>query len=223
MIDLAGVIERIKAGGIVAILRGVPEERLGFIADALYEGGIRAIECTFDHKREDCVEANRRMIGWLARHADGAMDVGAGTVLTAAEARAAVEAGGRFIISPGVNAAVIGETVRLGAASIPGALTPTEIAAAWEAGAHFVKLFPAGELGAGYVKAVRAPLGHIPMLAVGGITPENIPDFLKAGVCGFGIGSPLLPKADIEAGNYAAITQRTRRFMEALARPSGNQ
>ena len=209
------VVERIKSGKIVAILRGIPEAQLGFIADALYEGGVRAIECTFDHRREDCVLANSHMIGFLVKHVGDTMDVGSGTALTPEEARSTVEAGGRFVISPNVDAAVIAETVRLGAVSMPGALTPTEIAAAWQAGAHFVKIFPAGEMGAGYVKAVRAPLAHIPMLAVGGITPENIPDFLKAGVCGFGVGSPLLPKADIAAGNYAAIAERARRFVAA--------
>ena len=215
MIDTAGVIERIKTGKIIAILRGVPEEKLGFIADALYEGGVRAIECTFDHKRGDCLDANARMIAYLARHAGGAMDVGSGTALTVEEARVTVEAGGQFVISPNVSERVIRETAALGAVSIPGALTPTEIVSAWEAGAHFVKLFPAGELGAGYVKAVRAPLSHIPMLAVGGVTPENIPDFIRAGVAGFGVGSPLLPRADVEAGNYAAITERARRFLAA--------
>ncbi len=200
MSDRAAVIERIRKGKIVAILRGVPEEKLGFIAEALQKGGVRAIECTFDHTREEGPD----------------MDIGAGTVLTPEEVRAAVEAGGRFIISPNVNAGVIGETKRLEAVSIPGALTPTEIVSAWEAGADFVKLFPAGQLGAGYIKAVRAPLKHIPMLAVGGVTPENIPDYLDAGICGFGIGSPLLPKAVIEANNWAAVTERAKRFVEAV-------
>ena len=216
MIDWAAVIERIRKGKIVAILRGVPEEKLGFIAEALQKGGVRAIECTFDHTCEDCVEANGRMIARLAALTGPDMDIGAGTVLTPEEVRAAVEAGGRFIISPNVNERVIGETKRREAVSIPGALTPTEIVSAWEAGADFVKLFPAGQLGAGYIKAVRAPLKHIPMLAVGGVTPENIPDYLDAGICGFGIGSPLLPKAVIEANNWAAVTERARRFVEAV-------
>ncbi|MBQ8954893.1 MAG: bifunctional 4-hydroxy-2-oxoglutarate aldolase/2-dehydro-3-deoxy-phosphogluconate aldolase [Clostridia bacterium] len=216
MNDTAGVIERIKQGKIIAILRGVPEEKLGFIAEALHRGGVRAIECTFDHRREDCTAAGGRMIAELARLAGNDMDVGSGTALTLEEVRATLEAGGRFVISPNVNPAVIAETVKLGAVSIPGALTPTEIVTAWEAGAHFVKLFPAGELGAGYIKAVRAPLSHIPMMAVGGVTPENIPQFLETGICGFGIGSPLLPKAVIEAGNWAAVTERARRFVAAL-------
>lgn len=216
MIDTQAVVERIRAHKLIAIVRGLPEEKLLRVADALYEGGVRAIECPFDHRRGNCVAYGASMIALLAGHAPADMDVGSGTVLTAEEARATVEAGGRFVISPNVSAEVIRETVRLGAVSMPGAMTPTEIVAAWEAGAHFVKLFPAGELGAGYVKAVRAPLAHIPMLAVGGVTPENMPDFLRAGVCGFGVGSPILPKAALESGDYKAIVVRARQFVEAL-------
>lgn len=216
MIETQAVIGRIRAHKLIAIVRGLPEDKLLRVADALYEGGVRAIECPFDHRREDCVSYGAAMIALLAGRAGADMDVGSGTVLTAAEARATVEAGGRFVISPNVSAEVIRETVRLGAVSMPGAMTPTEIVSAWEAGAHFVKLFPAGDLGAGYVKAVRAPLAHIPMLAVGGITPENMADFLKAGVCGFGVGSPILPKAALESGDYKAIAARARQFVEAL-------
>ncbi|MBR3504785.1 MAG: bifunctional 4-hydroxy-2-oxoglutarate aldolase/2-dehydro-3-deoxy-phosphogluconate aldolase [Clostridia bacterium] len=217
MSDAAAVIERIKRQKIIAILRGVPESKLGFIAEALVKGGVRAIECTFDHARADCVALNGRMIAQLAQIAGEDMDIGAGTVLTPEEARATAEAGGRFIVSPNVSAQVIGETVRLGLVSIPGAFTPTEIVSAWEAGAHFVKLFPASQMGAPYIKAVRAPLSHIPLLAVGGVTPENVRELLDAGVCGFGVGSPLLPKAVIEANNWAAVTERARRFMEAVS------
>lgn len=216
MIDTSQVITRIREGKIIAILRGIPQEKLLPVADALYEGGIRALECTFDHRSGDCLQAGRSTISQLARHLEGLMDVGAGTVLTADEVRATVEEGGRFVISPNVNETVIRETVRLGAVSIPGAMTPSEIVAAWEAGAHFVKLFPAGDLGPGYVRAVRAPLAHIPMLAVGGITPDNMSDYLKAGVCGFGVGGPLLPRADIESGNYKAIAERAARFVSAV-------
>ena len=216
MSDAAAVVERIKEKKIIAILRGVPEEKLGFIAEALMKGGVRAIECTFDHARADCEAHGGRMIAELVRLAGEDMDIGAGTVLTPEEARATAEAGGRFIVSPNVSERVIGETVRLGLVSIPGAFTPTEIVSAWEAGAHFVKLFPASQMGTAYIKAVRAPLNHIPLLAVGGVTPENVPAFLEAGVCGFGLGSPLLPKAVIEADNWAAVTERARRFAEAI-------
>ena len=215
MIDTQKIIDGIHENKVVAILRGVPEDQLPAIAEALYEGGIRLIECTFDHGREDCIEANCRMISKLADHFQGRMHVGAGTVLTKEEVDATIEAGGEFIISPNMDEEVIRHTREMGAVSMPGALTPSEIVNAWKAGAHFVKVFPAGDMGVSYLKSVRAPLKHIPMLAVGGVTVENIPEFKKAGVAGFGIGSPLLPKEDIEAGNYQAITERARAFVEA--------
>lgn len=215
MIDTEKIINSVYEGKVVAILRGVQEDRLISIAEALYEGGIRMIECTFDHSRADCIEANCRMISMLAKHFAGRMHVGAGTVLTKEEVDATVQAGGEFIISPNVDEAVIRHTREIGAVSMPGALTPTEIVNAWKAGAHFVKVFPAGDMGVSYLKSVRAPLKHIPMLAVGGITPENIPEFKKVGACGFGVGSPLLPKDAVEKGDYRAIAERARQFVEA--------
>ena len=216
MIQTERVREQIARGKLIAILRDMPADKLLPVADALYQGGVRLIECTFDHAKEDCVLRTRRAIEALVRHAGDDMLVGAGTVLTLEEVHATVEAGGTFIISPGADEEVIRETRKMGAVSIPGALTPTEIAAAWRAGAHFVKIFPAGNMGADYIKAIRAPLGHIPMMAVGGVTPESIPEYLCAGICGFCIGGPLLPKKEIEAGNYGAVTQRAREFFAAM-------
>ena len=211
-------VERaVREHKFIAILRGLPQEQLLCAAQALYDGGVRLIECTFDHTRADCVEANRRMISTLAEHFGGRMLVGCGTALTLAEVGATLDAGGQFVISPNADEAVIRETRRLGMASLPGAMTPSEIVSAWNAGANFVKLFPAGELGAGYVKAVRAPLKHIPMLAVGGVTPENIPQFLAAGVCGFGVGSPVLPKDALERGDWQAVARRAAEFVRALS------
>ena len=211
------VTRTVLEGKLIAIVRGMDPAQLTDVAEALYQGGIRMMECTFDHRREDCVEANQRMISSLVNHFGDRMLVGSGTVLTTQEVQATLDAGGSFIISPSVDEAVIKETRRLGAVSMPGALTPTEIMNAWNAGAHFVKLFPAGDFGPGYVKAVRAPLAHIPMLAVGGITPENIPAFLKSGVCGFGVGGPLLPKEAVAAGDYEAICRRVQEFVSAVA------
>jgi len=101
--------------------------------------------------------------------------------------------------------------------SMPGALTPTEVVAAYEMGADIVKLFPAGELGLGYIKAVRGPLRHIPMSAVGGVKPENVKDFLDAGVCGFGVGGQLVLAKAVKSGDDAAIEARAKEFTEAIA------
>lgn len=202
----------LRESRLVVIARGMEAAKMIDVAEALYSGGVRVLECTFDHWREDCVAANQRLISALVSRFEGRMQIGAGTVLSDAEAEAAVDAGAGFIISPGADEAVIRATRRLGAVSIPGAYTPTEIVAAWNAGADFVKLFPAGDMGPGYIKAIRAPLAHIPMLAVGSVTRENIPLLLKSGVCGFGIGGSLLSKALIDAGDYEAIRLRAQEY-----------
>ena len=202
----------LRESRLVVIARGMEAAKMIDVAEALYSGGVRVLECTFDHWREDCVAANQRLISALVSRFEGRMQIGAGTVLSDAEAEAAVDAGAGFIISPGADEAVIRATRRLDAVSIPGAYTPTEIVAAWNAGADFVKLFPAGDMGPGYIKAIRAPLAHIPMLAVGSVTRENIPLLLKSGVCGFGIGGSLLSKALIDAGDYEAIRLRAQEY-----------
>lgn len=212
MIDRERMKSALLESRLVVIARGMEAAQMIDVAEALYGGGVRVLECTFDHWREDCVAANRRLISVLASRFEGRMQIGAGTVLSVGEAEAAVDAGAGFIISPGADEAVIRATRRLGAVSIPGAYTPTEIVAAWNAGADFVKLFPAGEMGPGYIKAIRAPLAHIPMLAVGSVTRENIPLLLKSGVCGFGIGGSLLSKALIDAGDYEAIRLRAQEY-----------
>ena len=216
MIETQAIINNIRQYRIIAILRDMPQDKLLPVADALFAGGIRLIECTFDHTREDAVSANCAMIELLANHMRGRMTVGAGTVLTPAEVRATIDAGGEIIISPNADPAVICAARGAGAVSVPGAFTPTEVVSAYAAGAHFVKIFPAGSLGADYIRAIRAPLKHIPMLAVGGVNPEDMPAYLQAGISGFGIGSPLLPAADIERGDFKAVERRARAFTDAV-------
>lgn len=143
--------------------------------------------------------------------------VGCGTALTVEKVEAAYAAGTELVISPDVNPAVIRRARELNMVSMPGALSPTEIVTAARAGADIVKLFPAGELGLGYVKAVRGPLSHIPMAAVGGVKPENVADFLNAGVCCFGVGGQLILRAAVESGDYAAMEARAKAFTAAIA------
>ena len=137
------------------------------------------------------------------------------------EVEAACDAGACLVISPNVDLGVIRRTRQLGMVSMPGALTPTEIVAAYQAGADIVKLFPAGELGLGYIKAVRGPLGYIPMSAVGGVKPENVKEFLDAGVCGFGVGGQLVLSSAVKSGDDAAIEARAREFTQAIAQWEG--
>lgn len=202
---------------LVAILRGVPMERVDGVVSALIAGGVRILEFTFDHDQEDCLAANAEKIRYTVEHYGDKVLVGCGTALCVEEVEAAHRAGACLVITPTVREDVIRRTRELDMVSMPGALTPTEIAAAYAYGADIVKLFPAGELGLGYIKAVRGPLGFIPMSAVGGVKPENVPDFLHAGVCGFGVGGQLVLSKAVKQGDYAAIEARAREFTQAIA------
>ena len=212
------VLARIGQEKLVAILRGVPMERVDGVVGALVRGGVRILEFTFDHAEPDCVAGNAAKIRRTAQRFGDQVLVGCGTTLTVQEVEAAYDAGACLAISPHTDMAVIRRARQLGMVSMPGALTPTEIVAAYTMGADIVKLFPAGELGVGYIKAVRGPLGHIPMAAVGGVKPENVGAFLDAGVCGFGVGGQLVLSAAVKNGDDAAIEARAREFTDAIAR-----
>lgn len=212
-----GALEVIRRERLVAILRNVPMGRLDGVVEALVAGGVRVLEFTFDHNKPDFLKENRAKIRRAVDHFGNRVIVGCGTALTVQEVEAAHEAGAELVISPDVRPEVIRAARRLGMVSMPGALTPTEIVTAWEAGADIVKLFPAGELGLGYIKAVRGPLCHIPMSAVGGVKPENVKDFLDAGVCGFGVGGQLVLADAVRNGDDAAIERRAREFTQAIA------
>lgn len=210
------VINAIYQEKLIAILRGIPDEKLIPLANALYAGGIRLLEITF-HPDGSIPDAHViRQIQTLTHHFAGKVYIGAGTVLTAQQVIHVKTAGGSFIISPDSNRQVIEETTRQTLVSIPGALTPTEISTAHRWGADFVKLFPATAFGDSYIKAIRAPISHIPLLAVGGIDLANIPSYLRAGVCGFGIGSNLADKKMLAEENWDGITELTRQYTEVV-------
>lgn len=210
------VLNSILAEKLIVIARKVPDDKLIDVAEALYAGGIRLLEVTYCDDGSITNEAVAASIGRLAKHFEGRMFIGAGTVMTVEQVRLTKEVGGTFIISPNMDPEVIGETVKLGMVSLPGAFTPTEVAAARKAGADIVKLFPADCVGPAYLKAIKAPLSGVRMVAVGGIDENNMGAYLKAGACGFGVGSNILKKAMIDAGDYAAITALAEKYIEAL-------
>ena len=216
-------LTRIKAAKLVAILRHVPTEKLDGVVEALMAGGVRVLEFTFDHDRADCVKENAEKIRHTAEKYGDRVLVGCGTALTVQEVEAACDAGACLVISPNVDYGVIRRTRQLGMVSMPGALTPTEIVMAYNAGADIVKLFPAGTLGVPYIKAVRGPLGYIPMSAVGGVRPETIADFLNVGVCGFGVGGELVKKEFVRSGDMNALTSRARKFVHAIEQWEANR
>jgi len=210
------IIRSIKEEKLIAIVRGVESEKCIRIAQALYDGGIRLMEITYDQKHPEGWEDTARTIGAVGKAFEGKMYVGAGTVTTPELAELTHQYGGRFIISPDMNPAVIRRTVELGMVSIPGAMTPTEVMQAHNAGAHFVKMFPAGTLGVGYFKAVKAPISHVELLVVGGVDEKNVGDFLAAGAAGAGIGGNLVNAAWVRAGEYDKITQTAKALVAAV-------
>ncbi|MDR3317994.1 MAG: bifunctional 4-hydroxy-2-oxoglutarate aldolase/2-dehydro-3-deoxy-phosphogluconate aldolase [Clostridiales bacterium] len=209
------IISRIESEKLIAIVRGLDGTKVLKTAEALYKGGISLLEITFDQSAaEPQVAADAIAIVQKAFGRD--MLVGAGTVLTPTQLTAAVNAGAGFILSPDTNTEIIKETVKAGLISIPGAFTASECVTAKTAGADFVKLFPAGNGGAEYLKAIRAPLNHIKFLCVGGVTEDNIPAFLKAGAVGFGIGGNLVNKAWIDGGEFNKITELAKRYVNVV-------
>jgi 2-dehydro-3-deoxyphosphogluconate aldolase/(4S)-4-hydroxy-2-oxoglutarate aldolase len=201
---------------IIAIVRKIPPSDMEILMRALLEGGISCIEVTFDHESPRGHARTLESIAGLKKAFGDSILLGAGTVLTAQDVRLATEAGAGFILSPNTDPSVIGETKRQGAVSVPGAYTPTEILRAWQLGADIVKLFPASAGGPSYIKAVRGPLPHIPLSAVGGVNTENIADFLAAGACCAGVGGNLANSSWVASGEFARITQAARDYTEKL-------
>ncbi len=210
------VLNTILAEKLIVIARKMPDDKLIDIAEALYAGGVRLMEITYCDDGSITNEAVAASIGRLVKHFAGRMLIGAGTVQTVEQVRLTKEAGGTFIISPNMDPEVIGETVAQGLISIPGAFTPTEVAAARKAGADIVKLFPVDCMGPAYLKAIKAPLSGVRIAAVGGVDENNMADYLKAGACGFGVGSNILKKAMIEASDYAGITALAEKYVSVL-------
>ena len=200
------MIDLVLESRIVAIVRGLDD---GYVplAQAMYDGGIRAIEVTFNQKDPSQWVKTTNGIRQITEAMGEKMLVGAGTVTSVELAELAHEAGAQFIVSPDINEEVIRRTKELGMLSMPGALTPTEVLSAYKAGADFVKVFPAGPLGSSYVKAIRGPLNHIRLLAVGGVSEKNVAEFIKAGCVGAGVGGNLVNKDWIAAGEFDKIRE----------------
>jgi 2-dehydro-3-deoxyphosphogluconate aldolase / (4S)-4-hydroxy-2-oxoglutarate aldolase len=202
-------LRQILTHKIVAIIRGANPEDVLEISKALYEGGVRCLEITLN-------SANAlQLIENIAGKMEGRILVGAGTVLSAAEAKDAIAAGAKFIISPVMSIDIIHKTKELGAVSIPGAFTPTEIFNAYSGGADIIKVFP-GTSGPGFIKEVLAPLPHILLMPTGGINLQNINEFKKAGAVAFGIGKSLVDtKQKISDDYLRQIIANAQKFMQA--------
>lgn len=205
------ILNKLNANGIVAIIRKIDKGKLDGILNALIEGGIRCVEVTAD--TDGAFEFIRNM---TAKYGEK-LCIGAGTILDPETCRMAIIAGAQYIVTPTLNIDVIKTANRYGKPAIPGAMTPTEILTAYENGAEIVKVFPAGSLGPSYFKEVLGPLSHIPLMATGGITINNVFEFKKVGIKLFGIGSALLDREAIKASDFNKIKDIARKFVIALA------
>ena len=210
------IIKNVYQKKIIAIVRGLSKEEAVDTAKALAAGGINMVEVTFDQTSTDGYKATLEAVETIASTMQGAVYVGAGTVLSIEQVDLAYKAGAQYIITPSVDTAVIKHANELGMVTMPGAMSPTEIEEAYKAGADFVKVFPGGNLGADYIKAVKAPLKHISLLAVGGVNLDNIESFKKAGVVGFGLGGNLVNQTLIKAGNFDEITKIAKAYVSAV-------
>ena len=210
------IIQKILDKKAIAIVRGVYDEDCVKLAAALADGGMELLEVTFDQRSAEERQRTCDTIRALNAELGDRMAFGAGTVTTVEMVEMAKEAGAKFIISPDTNEAVIKATVAAGMVSVPGALTPTEVAYAHSCGADFVKLFPANAMGPAYLKNSCAPLSHVRILAVGGVDERNVKDYFAAGAVGAGVASCLFRKEWIQAGEWERITDAAKAFCQVL-------
>ena len=202
-------LESIVDGGVILIVRLDDAEEAYEVSKAAIAGGIRALEITYS------VPNALRVIERLASENKDEVVIGAGTVLDAQAAFAAISAGAQMLVSPQLNPGMIAVANRYQAVSISGAFTPTEILNTVEAGADIVKLFPAEFVGPNYVKTVLAPLSQVPIAPTGGVTPENVGDWFSAGATAVGVGS-FITKAARATGDYAMVNEAARTFLAAV-------
>ncbi|WP_226482782.1 bifunctional 4-hydroxy-2-oxoglutarate aldolase/2-dehydro-3-deoxy-phosphogluconate aldolase [Natrinema amylolyticum] len=202
-------MDRIVDSGVIAILRGVDTESAVDVASAIVDGGVTALEVTADTPNVT------ETIDTLSDRFDDVL-VGAGTVLDAETARAVQLAGAEFLVTPTVNPAVIEMGNRYGTPVASGAFTPTEALRAAEAGAEFVKIFPAKTGGPEHVAAIGGPLSQIPLVPTGGVGPSNVTAYLEAGAVAVGAGSSIVDDEAVAAGDYATISENARRMVDAV-------
>ncbi|WP_067464113.1 bifunctional 4-hydroxy-2-oxoglutarate aldolase/2-dehydro-3-deoxy-phosphogluconate aldolase [Actinomadura macra] len=200
----------LTATGVVAVVRGTRADRLADVLDTLASAGVRCLEITLNTPGAlDGLRAARHRL-------PPEVELGAGTVRTAAEASAAVAAGATFLVAPDTSAEVAAAARDLGVAYYPGALTPGEVARAWDLGASAVKVFPAGTLGPRYLRALAEPFRDIPLLPTGGIGPDTAADYIAAGAIAVGSGGSLIGDA-LDGGPPAALADRAGRLLAAVA------
>ncbi|HTL03927.1 MAG TPA: bifunctional 4-hydroxy-2-oxoglutarate aldolase/2-dehydro-3-deoxy-phosphogluconate aldolase [Vicinamibacterales bacterium] len=202
--EITSFIEQL---GVVAIIRVQDPGAVRGVVDALFEGGVRALEVTMTVPR--AIE----LIAELAPTIPRDFLLGAGTLVDAETTKRAVDAGAQFIVSPVFRPDVISAAHDRNVPVMPGCFTATEILNAWDAGADLVKVFPATSVGPGYLKDIHGPLPHVKLMPTGGVSIDNVGDWLRAGAAAVGVGSALLDAKAMAAGNFAPITANARRMV----------
>lgn len=208
----AEIVARLKDAGAVAILRTQTSEQALRAADAAIAGGFRIVEITYG------VPDAPNVIAQLVRENSSDLLVGAGTVLTRDESYRAIDAGAQFLVSPCVIPEMMEVARERDVAAIPGAFTPTEIHTAWSLGADIIKLFPAVLNGPEYLRTVRGPLPHIPIMPTSGVNISNVADWFRAGAVAVGAVSSVIDPALVQQGDWSGVTKRSRDFIDAVQR-----
>jgi len=208
-------LTRILHCGVVAVMRAPSGDLLADVAAALAAGGVEAMEVTFT------VPHAQQVLEQVAGRLGDRIVLGAGTVLDPETARIAILSGAEFIVAPNVNLEVIQLCRRYGKLAMPGALTPTEVVAAWQAGADIVKVFPSELTGPGYLKALHGPLPQVRLMPTGGVNLQTAADFLRAGACALGIGGALVEPKAVAAGDFARIESLAKQYVEIVRETRG--
>jgi 2-dehydro-3-deoxyphosphogluconate aldolase / (4S)-4-hydroxy-2-oxoglutarate aldolase len=210
--DKQAVRECIIHVGIVPVVRCATPREAHLAAEAVSKGGIPIVEITMT------VPGAVEVIRGLVKSAGSQLLVGAGTVLNSEAAKRCLDAGAEFLVSPGLNLKTVEFAVKEGKLIMAGALTPTEVITAWEAGSDLVKVFPCGQVGgAKYIKALKAPLPQIPLVPTGGVNLGTAAEFLEAGAAALGVGGELVQHEALKSGNTATITENARKFVAIVA------
>jgi 2-dehydro-3-deoxyphosphogluconate aldolase/(4S)-4-hydroxy-2-oxoglutarate aldolase len=205
-----------EESGVVAVMRGLDADAAIDAVEALREGGVTAVEFT-----ADTAGATRMIREVSASFTAEEAVVGAGTVLDASTASAAIRAGAEFLVAPSLDAGVVETANRYAAPVAPGVMTPTEAVEAYEAGADLVKLFPAATVGPGHLRALRGPLSHVDVMPTGGVDVDNAADFIEAGALCVGAGSALVDDDAVAAGEFDVLTENAAAFSAAVAEARG--
>jgi 2-dehydro-3-deoxyphosphogluconate aldolase / (4S)-4-hydroxy-2-oxoglutarate aldolase len=209
--DKLEVSRRIQEIGIVPVIRASSPREACMAAEAVRAGGITVVEITMT------VPGAVNVIRELKRTCGSDVLVGAGTVLNPAAASECLQAGAEFLVSPGLNVKTVALAVREGKLIMAGALTPTEVIAAWEAGSDFVKIFPCGQVGgAKYIKALKGPLPQVPMVPTGGVNLQTAAEFIEAGAAALGVGGELVQVEALKANKPEIIAENAKKFIEIV-------